>query len=67
MPRYHPCTCGHALTAHSTCEHKKYRRGSCKGYLPVPVDIQQCPCEQYTPVHVNANALTDMARIEVRG
>jgi len=59
MPRYVPCTCGHALTAHSTCEHKKYRRGECKECGPT--------CEQYTPVQVNADALTDMARIEVRG
>lgn len=44
------CVCGHSYSAHRSCTWRQpHERGHCTAYVPVPVDIQQCPCEQYEP------------------
>lgn len=44
------CRCGHPRSRHAQASHKRYELGHCKAYVPVPEDIQQCPCEEYEPV-----------------
>jgi hypothetical protein len=51
------CVCGHARSAHRSCEHLHYRLGACKkesGTIIVEIDGTEsrllCGCQEYRPV-----------------